>query len=185
MLELFFTLLVVTWIVFIDSFWLSLLVLSILIILLLPTFYAFIGGAPFLPSKKHVIEVIKEFLGSEKKFKKIVDLGCGDGRILFNLEDKSSVLWGYEFSLPTFLLARFNSWRRGGKTKIFFADFWRQKFDDVDVVVCFLMNDSMVKFKKKIWPGLKSGTYVISNVFKLPGVQHQKSKEGVYLYVKK
>ena len=116
----------------------------------------------------------------------VVELGCGDARIIrkvASLGVKCAI--GYEFSVPTYLWACFQRFLKQGKEVIVFADFWKQDFSEVDVVICFLLENTMLDFEKKIWPKLKVGAKVVSNEFKMSGVSPNKKEGRVYLYVKK
>lgn len=142
-------------------------------------------GAPFVPSMNAaVVGMLK--LGKFKKTDRVVDIGCGDGKVIRRIAKegvKEAV--GYELSVPTFLLARLKTFFGGGKEKIRFGNFWHQDFSKYDVIVCFLLIESMADFERTIWLKLKKGTRVVSNAFKLKNVPIAAEKDGVYLYVKK
>ncbi len=93
--------------------------------------------------------------------------------------------YGYELSIPTFFLAKLNSIFKGKGEKIFLRNFWKENYKDVDVVVCFLLDNRMADFKEIVWPQLKKGAKVLSNYFVIPGLEPVKREGTVYLYVKK
>lgn len=165
--------------------WFKLLLIFLLLFLVVPGLYATLKGAPYLPTGKKDIKRVLE-LAEFKKKDVVYDLGCGDGRVIRAIA-KSGVkeAVGYEFSAPTFFLAKLRSVFFGRGEVIYFANFWKLDFSQVDVLVCFLLIDSMDKFEKKIWSKLKPGTRVISNQFKMKGVKHVSKLANVYLYVKK
>lgn len=168
----------------IDVVWIDMILLVAMFILILPGVYAMITGAPFVPTGKKAVMAMLE-LGKFKKNDRVVDIGCGDGglvRAIARQGVKSAI--GYEFSVPTYLWARFISIFKGRGEKIIFANFWKRDFRNVDVIVCFLLTNSMRDFERKIWPGLRKGTKVLSHVFELKGIEPVAYKDSVYLYIK-
>lgn len=151
--------------------------------LLWPSFYSMVKGAPFVPSAKGAIDVMLKFGGFEKGIK-VYELGCGDGRVMRAIAGKDAEMVGYEFAPATYLYGRVRHFLAGGGGEMRYGDFWKQDYSDADVLVCFLLVNTMGDFKKKIWPKLKKGTKVISNHFSLPGVKAVKEESGVKLYVK-
>lgn len=154
----------------------------ILLILIVPGMYAMIFGAPMLrTSDKRLKAILK--LGRFDAKDRIVDLGCGDGKIIRAIASSGVMdVTGYEFSVPTYFLA---SVLAHGKAKVIFGNFWRKDLRRFNVIICFLMERTMLDFERKIWPGLSRGTRVISNEFLMSGVKPNGSDGKVYLYVKK
>jgi len=185
MFELLFTIVYVLVVTYFDSFWFSFLGLIGLLILILPGLYGMLFGAPFIISSKKRISSIFNLVKFDKN-DVVVELGCGDARIIrkvASLGVKNAI--GYEFSVPTYFWACFQKFLNKSKEKIIFADFWKQNFEDVDVLICFLLENTMLDFEKKIWPKLKKGAKVVSNEFKMKSVTPDREEGRVYLYVKK
>jgi ribosomal protein L11 methylase PrmA len=115
----------------------------------------------------------------------VVDLGCGDGKVVRAIA-RSGVkdVRGYEISVLTYFFARFINFIVKSRSRIKFGNFWKKDFSDVDVVVCFLVARTMRDFEKLIWPQLKIGARVISNEFLMEGVTPYRSLGMVHLYVK-
>lgn len=169
---------------YVQSLWLGLLLFLVGFVLVLPGLYAMYFGAPFLISSKKRIEDMLE-IGDFKAHDRVVDLGCGDGRILRMLRKKGvKNLTGYEFSLPTYLWAKFLSFYYHGSEKIYWRNFWRENLEGFNVLICFLLPKTMLDFERKIWPKLAKGTRVISNEFKMKNVRPSKTCGHVYLYIK-
>lgn len=185
MLEVFFIVVVVVLFPFVSSVFGKAALFLLLLVFVLPGMYSTIKGAPYLPTGEKRLKSMLDLaaLTSEDR---VVDLGCGDGKVIAAVSDygvKEAI--GYEFSVPTFLVAKFRKFLRKGNEKIVFGNFWKKKFDDFDVVVCFLLEKTMLDFEKNIWPTLKKGTRVVSNEFKMKAVSPDREEGRVYLYVKK
>jgi len=180
----------ITFIVFLivfysGSYWLSLFSTLILLILVLPGLYAMFRGAPYVPSSDKKIKAIMK-LGDFGEKDVVYDLGCGDGRVIREVAGRGvKRATGYELSIPTYFLARLRRHFASSEEKIYFGNFWKQDFSDADVLVCFLLDKSMIEVGERIWPKLKKGARVVSNIFKMGDLKPDLVKDGVYLYVKK
>ncbi len=160
----------------------NLIWIVIAIAIIIPGTYANWKGAPFVPTTKRVMKTMFK-LANIKKGEKVYDLGCGDGRIVFQAAKLKAKAVGYEFSIPTFLIAKFLSLFHKNAT-IQMRDFWSQDYKDADVIFCYLLTESMQTFKLVVWPQLKPGTRVISHAFKMKGIAPKKKEGTVVLYVK-
>lgn len=169
---------------YVDIYWVNILILTLIVILILPGIYAMYFGAPLVPSKKSSIKNMLD-LGDFKRGDIVVDLGCGDGRVISAVAALGvKRAYGYELSLPTFLLAKLKSIFSGKGEKILMRNFWKQDYGEFDVLICFLLDNRMEDFRRIIWPRLGKGTRVLSNYFKIPGLEPRKREGTVYLYVK-
>jgi len=185
MLEVLVTFLFTILIVLSGYFWLKLIFLILLILIVTPGVYAMARGAPFVPSMDKAVQAMLK-LGKFKQGDRVVDIGCGDGKVIRKIaKENVKRAVGYELSVPTFLLANLKTFFNRGKEQIKFGNFWHQDLSQYDVIVCFLLINAMADFEETLWPKLKKGTRVISNAFKLKGVQIEAEQDGVYLYVKK
>jgi len=140
--------------------------LGAFLILVIPTIYALIG-APFVPTPLPRVRKILE-LAKIKPGDKVYDLGCGDGRLvhLASREHKANAV-GFELSPPIWFWAKISQPFWHSKAKIKFRDFHRQDLSDADVIICYLMPETLKKFSKRL-KKLKKGTRVISYAFRIP-----------------
>ncbi len=148
----------------------------------LPGIYAMLRGAPFVPTMKSTQERMLK-LAKISKGDTVYDLGCGDGRLVFAAAKKGAKAIGYEFSVPTFALAKLLSFFNRGAS-IRYGDMWKKDYRDADVIFCYLLTDTMQTFKKIVWPQLKKGTRVVSHSFKMKGVEPSKIDQDSVLYIK-
>jgi len=184
MLEVIFSLVAVALILYVGSLIFTIVVLVSIILFVLPGVYSMLSGAPFIATTRNRIDATMK-LGNFQKKDKVVELGCGDGRIINEVASMGvASAVGYEFSLPTYLLALVRKFFRKGREEIRFGNIWKQDYAHVDAIICFLSDKSMLRLKKEIWPQLKKGSRVISNDFKMKGVKLSGEAHRVYLYVK-
>ena len=101
----------------------------------------------------------------------LVDLGCGDGRVLRQAWKKYNVnAIGFEINLLAYLKARVLS--VGLKQiKIRHKSFWSQNLARADVIFCYLYPDVMRRLSTKLKAELKPGTWVVSCNFSVPGFE--------------
>jgi SAM-dependent methyltransferase len=98
----------------------------------------------------------------------LVDLGCGDGRVLREARKRYGIQTiGYEINPLAYLKARLFSIGRS-KIKIKRQNFWEADLSGADVVFCYLYPDVMKKLAAKLKSGLKPGAIVVSSNFPLP-----------------
>ena len=103
-----------------------------------------------------------------KADQRLVDLGCGDGRVLRKAQKRYGVQTiGYEINPLAYLIARFFS-LGCSKIKIKRQNFWKADLSGADVVFCYLYPDVMKKLTAKLKSTLKPGAIVVSSNFPLP-----------------
>ena len=151
-------------------------------LLLLPGFYAAVTGGPFVPSsRKRHQDMIK--LAGLKKSDIVYDLGCGDGRLIFQSAKSVKKAIGYELSIPLYLFGKLRQLFNPKNAKIRYGNIWKQDYGDADIIFCYLLPKSMEQFYMSVWPTLKSGTRVVSNAFQIHEIKPAKELDKVYLYI--
>ena len=95
----------------------------------------------------------------------LIDLGCGDGRVLREAQKRYGVhTIGYEINPMAYLKARIFSFGQN-KIKIRRENFWEADLSDADVIFCYLYPDVMKKLAAKLAAGLKPGAVIVSSNF--------------------
>ena len=101
----------------------------------------------------------------------LVDLGCGDGRVLRLARKFYHVrAIGFEINLLAYVKARLLSIGRKG-IQIRRKNFWLQNLSYADVVFCYLYPDVMHRLASKLQTELRPGTWIVSCNFPVPGIQ--------------
>lgn len=125
-------------------------------------------GAMFVPTANVMVRTFLDavFMNAEDL---LVDIGCGDGRILRAARRRYGVrALGFEVNLMAYLIARVSSLGIRG-IQIRWKDFWKVDLSVANVVFCYLFPDVMERLAKKLEKELHPGTHVISCNFSLPG----------------
>ena len=139
-------------------------------------------GAPYLPTFGNKMDVMfgiirahmKQQRAKNTKPLKFVDLGSGDGRVVFRAarEGIFNESVGYEIN-PTLhifaCLRKMATPKYWSNTKFRMGDLWRTDLSRYDVVAVYGLSPIMDRLGSKLKDELRPGSIVISNVFSIPG----------------
>ena len=129
---------------------------------------------PYVPTKKTVIDKIFKTI-KLKKGETFYDLGCGDGRMLIEAEKRTQAnVIGYEIAPLIYLYAQIKKLFYRSKAKIYYKNFFKEKLNNADVIFCYLMPFQLKKLALKIKKECKKGTQIVSNTFKIEGLNPEK-----------
>lgn len=144
----------------------------LLFIVLICAFSSIIGlirarGVPFVSLSKKQLRMVNEHIRL-KPVDRVVDLGCGDGRVL-RMFEKQGVknLSGYEVNFLAYLLAKIKNKLLKSKSKIYFKNFKKVNLLEYNVIFCYLLDPHMTLLKEKFDKELKPGTKIISYAFEI------------------
>ena len=99
----------------------------------------------------------------------LVDLGCGDGRVLRASRRRYGVrALGFEVNAMAYCMARVLSLGTRG-IQVKWKNFWSQNLRDADIVFCYLFPDVMKRLGIKLEEELCPGARVVSCNFSVPG----------------
>lgn len=138
---------------------------ALAVLIIIPTIIAMSTGAPFVPTPMARVEKMLA-LAKVKKGEKVYDIGCGDGRMVYvAANDYGANAVGYELSPLVYVLARIRKYFWRSKARIEFTDFRYRNLGDADVIVCYLLPESLARLQPKLENELKKGARVISYAF--------------------
>lgn len=157
--------------------WLSLLFVSVGI--------CFAGvllfGAPYLPTTKRQIEAALR-LADLKPGETMLELGCGDGRVVLAAAKRGIKVVGYELNPLLAAIARVRTLKYRGQVKIIWGDFWRKDWPEHQAIFIFLLPKYMSKLDKKIMQSKHKPVKLVSFAFKIPDRKFNAELDGVFLY---
>jgi len=103
----------------------------------------------------------------------LVDIGCGDGRVLRLARKRYGVrCLGFEINPIAFTKAKLLTMGRKG-IEVHCRNFWKADLGKADIVSCYLFPDVMRRLGEKLEKELAAGARVISFNFPIPGWKHQ------------
>jgi hypothetical protein len=134
-------------------------------------FYCAVTGISPIPSSSPSRSCILENL-PENLTGNVCELGAGWGTLAFPMAAALPELEVIAFELSPipwlFMMIRDKLTRRKNLT-IHRRNFFKNKFENVSLVVCYLHSECLEKLRPKMESELKPGTLVLSNTFEIPG----------------
>ncbi len=124
-------------------------------------------GALYVSTARSRIEAALEAVALSPATR-LVDLGCGDGRVLRMARRKGAGhVEGYELNPLAYFKARLLTIGDSG-IKILNRSFWDVDLSGADVICCYLFPDVMARLAAKLKRELKPDAVVVSFNFPLP-----------------
>jgi cyclopropane fatty-acyl-phospholipid synthase-like methyltransferase len=161
------------------------LIIGIIFLALIPVLMVWFlaQGPPFVHTSdkrtKIIIRTTKQL-----KPKRIVDLGCGDGRLVFSLALEGFDVDGIEIQPWLVWRARRNVKKLGlgEKVNIHWGSFWKFDVSKYDMVVLFGAKHIMARLERKLKKELPPKSNVISNSFIFPNLKPVKEEAMIRIY---
>lgn len=163
------------------------LIVLLLLLPLIPTAYAGIIGAPYMPTRiAPVRKAFEQFSVGEGDV--LLDIGAGDGKILRAAAERGAQAIGYELSPILWVVAKVRTWKNT-RIRVRYKNFFKAKLpSDTTIVFAFLMPEKMPKVRRFLRKQtLPKGKYFMSYMFPFKDVVPlriiQAPKAGaVYIY---
>ena len=134
-----------------------------------------LSAAPWLPTlpkqRRHLFEHLKLTPGQ-----KVVDLGCGDGSMLFAVArlHPEVICIGYDISLLPLCIAwvrKFASFRAYRNVHIYFGDLFKQDLHAYDVIFVFLLSKCYPKLVTVLRNSASPNAQIIVEAWPLPNIE--------------
>jgi hypothetical protein len=138
-------------------------------------------GAPYLPTLKPQIDNFLN-LPEIRDSQSILELGCGDGRVLIAAAKANINSVGIELNPLLALLAWIRTIRYRKHVKVIWGNFWLVQWPKVDVIFTFLLPKYMKKLDKKCIQYNYKPVKLISFAFEIEGKKYLKKSKSLFLY---
>ncbi len=143
--------------------------------------FVILFGAPYLPTlSKQVTTALT--LVDLKPGDHLLELGCGDGKVLIAAATQGITVTGYELNPILALIAWLRTRRFRSLVTVHCANFWRVPLPHCDGIFVFLLPKYMVALDKKIIQETSTPVKLVSFAFKIPHKTDVAVSDGVYLY---
>lgn len=122
---------------------------------------------PYVPTPQEVVDRMLALARVEKS-DYLIDLGCGDGRIVVSAaREYGAQGLGIDLNPERIAEARANAKKAGVVTRVDFrvANLFETDLSRASVVTLYLLPDVNVKLRPKLWRQLKVGSRVVSHAF--------------------
>lgn len=140
-----------------------------------------VAGAPYLPSRQTAIARAFALLDL-KPGQTIIDLGSGSGTVLVAAAQRGIGSIGYELNPVLWLWSWLRTRKYGRLVSVKLGNYWKKQLPATDAIYVFLIDRYMLKLDQKLKAEVKTPTWLISFVFKVPGKKPVIAETGLYLY---
>lgn len=138
-------------------------------------------GAPYLPTLAPRTRDALTLLDL-KPGQTLLELGCGDGRVLLAAARQGIHGIGYELNPVLVVIARLITWRYRHMVRIRWGNYWRVPLPPADGIYVFLLDRYMSKLDTKITQEQQGSIRLVSYAFAIPGKAIKRQKSGLFLY---
>ena len=159
------------------------MILFIFILIFLVFASVILFGAPYLPTLSRQVQTAVDLLELEQN-QLLLELGCGDGRVLKVAAKRGIRSIGYELNPFLVIIAKLNTFRYRDLVKVKWANYWTVKWpEEVDGVYVFLLDKYMDKLNIKLTEYSENRNIkLVSYGFQIEKKTPVKSKNGLFLY---
>lgn len=138
-------------------------------------------GAPFLPTLRPQIKAALDLLDL-RPGQTMLELGCGDGRVLIAAAERGANVVGYELNPLLAAIAWLRTRRYGKQVRVVCGDYWRLQWPSADAIFGFILPRYMGKLHKKVMQYPSRPLLIASFAFPITEKKPTKIEQGVYLY---
>lgn len=156
--------------------------LAVLLVVVLACFAGvLLVGAPYLPTLKPQVAAALE-LAELKPGQTLLELGCGDGKVLVAAARQGARAVGYELNPFLAAVAWLRTRRYGGQVRVVWGNFWNTQWPPADVIFTFLLPRYMHRLDKKCIQYQYKPVKLASFAFRIEDKKAAAEKQGVFLY---
>lgn len=153
---------------------------AVTLLVLLAFSFVLLFGAPYLPVLRPQLESAMRLLDL-KPGQHLLELGCGDGRVLIAAAQRGLRVTGYELNPILAFIAWARTRRYKNQVTVVWGNFWSVKLPPAEGIFVFLLPKYMTKLDKKIIQEISNPVKLVSLAFEIPG-KKVAPKAGIFLY---
>lgn len=154
------------------------LVLILIVVLVVAFGGVLLVGAPYVPTLEPQARAALELL-ELKPGQTLLELGCGDGKVLILAAQQGLNVVGIELNPLLAGISWLRTRRYRKQVKIICADFWRVQWPQADGVFTFLLDRFMPQLDARLEVYKKP---LVSFAFQIPDKEPAAERAGVFLY---
>lgn len=138
-------------------------------------------GPPYLPTLTNQMRIALE-LADLQPGQSLLELGCGDGKVLIAAAKLGVYAVGFELNPLLVLVCKLRTWRYRKLVRVHWANFWSKEWPATDVIFIFGLPKIMKRLDKKIVQYTSKPVKLISFAFAIPDKKPTKKQGGVLRY---
>ncbi len=139
-------------------------------------------GPPYLPTLRKNVDTALDLLDLAPG-QTVLDLGCGDGRVLVEAAKRGANAVGIELSPLMFAVSWLKTWRYRNQVRVIWGNYFTTAWPPADAIFVFMIPRQMTTLDRKIeaWRGDRP-LRLASFAFVVPDKEPVTQKDGVFLY---
>jgi hypothetical protein len=138
-------------------------------------------GAPYVPTLGPQVDAALQ-LADLRPGQTLLELGCGDGKVLIAAAEQGLRAVGYELNPILVVIAWLRTRRYRGKVSVKWGNFWRRQWPPAEAIFVFLLPKYMPQLDKKVIQYPHKPVKLISFAFEIPDKPADGVQQSVYLY---
>ena len=138
-------------------------------------------GAPYLPTLKPQVKTALK-LADLQPGQTLLELGCGDGKVLVAAAQQGLYAVGYELNPLLFVDAWLRTRRFRKQVRVVWGNFWRKNWRPADAIFVFLLPKYMTKLDTAIERYNHKPVKLVSFAFSIPAKRPSAIEGGVFVY---
>lgn len=138
-------------------------------------------GAPYLPTLKPQVKAALGLIDL-RPGETLLELGCGDGKVLVAAAQLGLRVVGYEINPLLAVVAWLRTRRYRRQVRVVWGNFWTADWPPAEAVFTFLLPRYMPKLDRQMNGYPHKPVSLVSFAFRIPGKKPIATKQGVFLY---
>jgi hypothetical protein len=138
-------------------------------------------GAPYLPTLRPQVTTAFELL-ELRPGETMLELGCGDGKVLVAAAQRGIKSIGYELNPLLAGVAWLRTRRYRRLVRVVWGDYWLRQWPEHQAIFAFLLPRFMDKLDKKITQESSKPVKLVSFAFTIPGRRATTKSAGIFRY---
>ena len=138
-------------------------------------------GAPYLPTLSPQVTIALD-LAALRPGERLIELGCGDGKVLVAAAQRGLQVTGYELNPLLAAVCWLRTRRYHSQVTVKCGNFWRSSWPPAEAIFTFLLPRYMDKLNKKIIQYNHKPVKLVSFAFVIPSKSTLISQSGVHVY---
>ena len=156
--------------------------LGLALVLIIVCFsFVLLFGPPYVPTLSKQVETAMKLVDL-KPGETLLELGCGDGKVLVAAAARGWKAVGYELNPLLVIVSKWRTRHYRKLVKVKWGNFWRSNWPAAQGIFVFILPRQMNKLDKKIMQSASRPVKLVSFAFVIPDKKAAKESDSVYLY---
>ncbi|HWT55979.1 MAG TPA: class I SAM-dependent methyltransferase [Candidatus Microsaccharimonas sp.] len=157
-------------------------ILGLLVVFVILCFgFVLLFGPPYLPTLTKQMQIALE-LADLQPGQRLLELGCGDGKVLIAAAQRGVHVVGFELNPLLVIVCKARTWRYRQLVRVHWANFWTKEWPPTDVIFIFGLPRIMKHLDTKIVQECRKPVKLVSFAFAIPRRKVTKKQGGVLRY---